>query len=72
MDTVKRVYRIECEWDIGHEYLVFTTKTAASAWVQANATFQEMAHAEGLTPEEFYLNVRGDELINYTRLEVNP
>lgn len=36
---MKYVYRVECEWDIGHEYLIFTSKKAALTWI--NYAWQE-------------------------------
>lgn len=35
--------RIWCEWDIGHEYLVFATEDAAMRWLHNSDALHAMA-----------------------------
>ena len=57
-----KMYRIFCEWDIGQEYLVFTTIENAINW--AESVFDE--DEVGMTFEE----ARDDGLIGWQELEI--
>lgn len=56
------MYRITCEWDIGQEYLVFTTAEEALNWAMDNFDEVEME----MTFEE----AQGDGLIGWQELEI--
>lgn len=56
------MFRITCEWDIGQEYLVFTTANEAINWAVDNFDEDEL----GMTFDE----ARGDGLIGWQELEI--
>jgi len=60
------VYRINSEWDIGSEYLVFSTKEAAMKWLDNNPNIDDILEEDGGT-----LNDIIDEgLISFSALEI--
>lgn len=59
--------RLNSEWDIGQEDVVFTSKRAAKAWLADNATVRDM-----IGPSEEFKNVAeifDAGLFSYTELE---
>jgi hypothetical protein len=38
-----KFYEVWCEWDIGHDDMVFTTEAIARRWVLENENLQEVA-----------------------------
>jgi len=60
------VYRINSEWDIGSEYLVFSSKEAAMKWLDNNPNIDDIVEEDGGT-----LNDIIDEgLISFSALEI--
>ena len=60
------VYRINSEWDIGSEYLVFFSKEAAMKWLDNNPNIDDIVEEDGGT-----LNDIIDEgLISFSALEI--
>jgi len=60
--------RIWCEWDIGHEYLVFATEDAAMRWLHNNATLHAMAEEEPF--EDFFQSLIDNGYVGLEEVEL--
>lgn len=61
------VYAVECEWDIGQEYLVFHTLAKAKEWCLQNENLKEAIEDEDPPTIEGAIEAG---LLNFKEMEV--
>lgn len=65
--TPEKKVRIFCEWDIGHEDLVFNNKAEAKQWLIDNTNLEE-CYEEGLEGVEAVEDLMNAGLVGFTEL----
>ena len=60
------VYQINSEWNIGSEYLVFSTKEAAMKWLDNNPNIDDIVEEDGGTLND----IINEGLISFSALEI--
>lgn len=64
------MYSVFCEWDIGQEDQVFTTKEVANAWLLENSSLEE-CFEDGLTGQAGIDDLIDAGLLGFTGLTVH-
>jgi hypothetical protein len=69
------VYRIISEWDIGEDYVVFTTHANAITWLENNKRLRALAADDrppGWPMSEVVLQYLGDGYLSVQKITVDP
>lgn len=64
------MFKINCEWDVGHEDLIFASEAAATKWLRASPNLLEMAEEDGKNIISYLLMLRYDGLLSVEEMEV--
>jgi hypothetical protein len=70
MIRIQTVYRLNIEWDVGQEGLIFASIGATTRWLKANPNIAEMAKDENQTVVNFLLECKADGLISLEPIEI--
>lgn len=64
------MYRLNSEWDIGEDGLIFSTKKVGHQWLLANSTVEEMANEDEISVAEFIKGCYGENRFSWQTLQV--
>jgi hypothetical protein len=64
------MYRLDIEWDLGQEGLIFASIGATTRWLKANPNVAEMAKDANQTVVNFLLECKAEGLITLEPLDI--
>jgi hypothetical protein len=64
------MYRLDCEWEVGQEDLIFASIGAATKWLRTNLTLIEMAKEGDKDIVSYLLRLRHENLITLQQLTI--
>jgi hypothetical protein len=64
------MYRLDIEWDLGQEGLIFASIGASTRWLKANPNVAEMAKDANQTVVNFLLECKADGLISLEPVDI--
>jgi hypothetical protein len=64
------MYRIDIEWDVGQEGLIFASIGASTRWLKANPIIAELAKEHMQTVVNFLLECKAEGLITLEPLDI--
>jgi hypothetical protein len=64
------MYRLDIEWDVGQEGLIFASIGASTRWLKANPSIAELAKEHMQPVVDFLLECKSEGLISLELLEI--
>jgi hypothetical protein len=64
------MYRLDIEWDVGQEGLIFASIGASTRWLKNNPNVAEMAKDANQTVVNFLLECRAEGLISLEPVDI--